>query len=206
MSSMDEAAGRLAHHLAHPTARACLPPLPLRSGFFSSFSLGALVYIRSNGKRYLLGGGLGFTLASRYLASLGGGVGWRGVHGKAGGRALCWGQSFAPGLGRPARHETETLIIRFVFVASGYMVRRQHQGHVPRRRMLVGVGGVFVEIGISVGYTKVKPGCFAGFTFTDFSSQFVRPSVLVWGGDRDGIEPRKGASKQLTVNPTRSHN
>lgn len=72
MSSMDEAAGRLAHHLAHPTARACLPPLPLRSGFFSSFSLGALVYIRSNGKRYLLGGGLGFTLASSYLASLGG--------------------------------------------------------------------------------------------------------------------------------------
>lgn len=113
MSSMDEAAGRLAHHLAHPTARACLPPLHLRSGFFFSFSLGALVYIRSNGKRYLLGGGLGFTLALRYLASLGA-VGWRGVHGKAGGRALCWGQSFAPGLGRPARHETETIIIRFV--------------------------------------------------------------------------------------------
>lgn len=35
-------------------------------------SLGALVYIRSNGKGYLLGGGLGFTLASSYLASLGG--------------------------------------------------------------------------------------------------------------------------------------
>lgn len=52
----------------------------------------------------------------------------------------------------------------------------------------------------------MKPGCFAGFTFTDFRSQFVCPSVLVWGGDKDGIEPRKGASKQLTVNPTRSLN
>lgn len=39
MSSMDEAAGRLAHHLAHPTARACLPPLPLRPGFFFLFLL-----------------------------------------------------------------------------------------------------------------------------------------------------------------------
>lgn len=105
-------------------------------------------------------------------------------------------------------HETKTLIIQFGFVSLGHMVRRQHQGHLPRRHVLVGVCGGFVEIGISVGYTRrnlnVLADLLSSKTDVYFSSQSGHPS---WCGAVTGMASgqEKGASKQLAVKPTRFH-